>query len=153
MFLNNDDQQWWYFLVSAIGLLFTFLRFVWSSCFCGVDNQRLWRWWMRLPSVVCSVIGFCLPTFRCWNNFNEDDQQWFCLRSAFTLSLIIGVFLMAIWTRYCWSDNIQQLSSAIRIFLTEREEGVLYRLLTILAITMPNCIGEAVTFSVFWHPQ
>ena len=58
---------------------------------------------------------------------------------------------MASWSRCCWSNDNQWLSSVIWFLLIERERGVLRWLLTILATTITNRIVADANL-IFWHP-
>ena len=131
MYLYNDVQQWWYFLVSTFaigsGIGMCFLVMVWRSNWCRVGTLRLW-WWMKSAAVDCSVMDLCFTTCQPWNAGEEDQQWWYYLRPTFTAHLTFGAYLQAIWSLYYLIDdnNKQQLSSAtsLGILMKEHEGGL-----------------------------
>ena len=154
MYLNNDVQQWWYFLVTTIAICSTIGTFcldrVWSLDVdhCRVGNRRMW-WWIWSLSVVSTTLENCLTTFRRWNNASKEDQ-WSSsyLRSTVIALLITGECLKAIWRSYGLNEDNQELWSApsFEIFLKKRKGGFSFWLLTILAVKVLNCIGGTVEF-------
>ena len=96
--MNNDAQQWWYFLVSTIAIVCTIETFVLgmvgSFCYWRADNPWV-HWWLRSVSVFSSGIAFCLPTDWHGNSVNEENWWWrYCLISTVTTLLTIGAFLL-----------------------------------------------------------
>ena len=96
--MNNDAQQWWYFLVSTFAIVSTIEIFVHglagSLCYWRADYP--WKqWWLRLVSAFCSAIAFSLPPGRHGNSVNEENWWWWhCLILTVTTIFTIGAFLL-----------------------------------------------------------
>ena len=159
MYANNDAQQWWYFLVSAIAIvsaLGTFVLVMIRSLYhWRTDNHwlrcRLWYW--RLAFLVFALIQLCLPTFRSWWIAREDDWrlwwQWWCyLRSVATVFFNIGAFLFAIWSLLCLNEELTDCLwfALAAIFMSG---CVFLWLLTCLVLIYFTLTGEAAARSSF----
>ena len=96
-------KQWWYFLVSAIGILLgtavLFPFIVWRSFFWGVDNQ--WLLWAIRSLAVFSMIELYFPTIWCWKSKTvEKDGQWWCyVRWIQNVLSTLRAFLVALLGR------------------------------------------------------
>ena len=113
MYLNNDVQQWWYFLVSTIaisGTLGTFLLVV-GNCYSLHDSHdSLWWYSFSLRSFkdIFFAIHICPWKFWGWCGINDDDQQrWYYLRSSIAVDLIMNILFLALWSWYYLNNNQQ----------------------------------------------
>ena len=118
MYLNNDVQQWWYFLISGLFILSTIgpsLLAIRSWSYLNGDE-----WWqcLRLCYYLRFVLAaffaikvYWLPAFWFWYSKNNDSQRCWYLRAVFAVFAVVfitGSFLLGLWTRYWMTDDIWQ---------------------------------------------
>ena len=114
--MNNDDQQWWYFLVSAIDLLSTigsFLLALRSWCSLIGGGGKCWqRYYAYLESAVAaSIIGSSFRmNWSCWKTNDDDCQRRHYLRCVIAVVSAMSSFLLALsWSWHYIHDDNQQL--------------------------------------------
>ena len=118
MYLNNEAQQWWYFLVSTIAItikIASILLAVWRSYFLNGDKQLPW-YYLGLASALNSAVavaafsmnGSSLPLSWYWCSMNDDEShQWYWLRCAIAETCTVGSSILALW-RWDFTDHDQQ---------------------------------------------
>ena len=116
MYLNNDVQQWWYFLISAFAIPSMGSIFHQTFCIWGHLNEDNWSLWY-------SIIEFCFSVYWSWSLNDDDLWRLYYLRSAIAVPCTVSTFLLTLCNWYFMKDDNEQMRRHLRFVMSVLSTG------------------------------